>query len=416
MPRPDPGPRLILYGPDARFGAKEKKSFRRYVWYIIWRQDGEKREQSTGVERIDGSLAERRAADQALENFLVERRITEQHSSTGVRGARERTISEVLATYALEHGSEVADPARLGYALKPLARFWGDQFVSAIDKNACKAYVAFRQREFAATEQERVNKQRSAGKTPKPARDFSPATARRELGVLQAAMKHCNIQDIPAVLLPEHSVPRERWLTRSEAARLLRQARKVKRSRKYLPLFILLSLYHGHRRGAVTSLRWKANSQGGYVDLERGIIDFRKRSADDLDRTKDQTKKRRSVVPIHNKARHFLERAEKKAKQFVVGPGTRQLSNPNRGLATAAKAAGLGRITSHTLRHTAITWLVRDGVPLWQVAGWVGTSVEMIEKVYGHHDPSQYAEIMGRKSRSSSTSPNHPRSGRNETK
>jgi len=52
------------------------------------------------------------------------------------------------------------------------------------------------------------------------------------------------------------------------------------------------------------------------------------------------------------------------------------------------KLAGLwGKVTPHTLRHTAATWLMQRGVPIWQAAGYLGMSAQMIERTYGHHHP-----------------------------
>jgi hypothetical protein len=36
-------------------------------------------------------------------------------------------------------------------------------------------------------------------------------------------------------------------------------------------------------------------------------------------------------------------------------------------------------------RHTAATWLMRAGVDRWEAAGFLGMSVEMLDRVYGHH-------------------------------
>lgn len=47
----------------------------------------------------------------------------------------------------------------------------------------------------------------------------------------------------------------------------------------------------------------------------------------------------------------------------------------------------MGRVTPHTLRHTAATWLMQRGVPIWQAAGFLGMSAEVLEKTYGHHHP-----------------------------
>jgi len=55
---------------------------------------------------------------------------------------------------------------------------------------------------------------------------------------------------------------------------------------------------------------------------------------------------------------------------------------------TAVQLAKLsGKVTPHTLRHTAATWLMRAGVDKWEAAGFLGMSVEMLDRVYGHHHP-----------------------------
>jgi hypothetical protein len=44
----------------------------------------------------------------------------------------------------------------------------------------------------------------------------------------------------------------------------------------------------------------------------------------------------------------------------------------------AVTLAGLwGKVTPHTLRHTAATWLMQRGVPIWQAAGYLGMSAAM---------------------------------------
>jgi integrase len=41
-------------------------------------------------------------------------------------------------------------------------------------------------------------------------------------------------------------------------------------------------------------------------------------------------------------------------------------------------------VTPHTLRHTAITWMLQAGVPIWEVSAFAGMTVKMIEDTYGH--------------------------------
>ncbi|HEY5081559.1 MAG TPA: tyrosine-type recombinase/integrase [Bauldia sp.] len=57
--------------------------------------------------------------------------------------------------------------------------------------------------------------------------------------------------------------------------------------------------------------------------------------------------------------------------------------------ASGVRQAGLsGKVTAHTLRHTAATWLMQAGVDVWEAAGFLGMSVQILERVYGHHHPA----------------------------
>lgn len=63
--------------------------------------------------------------------------------------------------------------------------------------------------------------------------------------------------------------------------------------------------------------------------------------------------------------------------------------------------AGLpGRVTPHTLRHTAAMWLMQRDVPIWEAAGFLGMSPEVLQDTYGHHHPDYLqgaAAAIGRK-------------------
>jgi integrase len=53
-----------------------------------------------------------------------------------------------------------------------------------------------------------------------------------------------------------------------------------------------------------------------------------------------------------------------------------------------AHAAGMPDVTPHILRHTAATWQMQLGTDKWQAAGFLGMSVETLERTYGHHHPN----------------------------
>lgn len=92
---------------------------------------------------------------------------------------------------------------------------------------------------------------------------------------------------MPAFTLPEKGVPREVYLTRSEAAALLWASlcwekigaganaywkRRRDQKRSHLARLILIGLYTGTRPGAIKALQWIRNTSGGWVDLDRGVI------------------------------------------------------------------------------------------------------------------------------------------------
>ena len=71
------------------------------------------------------------------------------------------------------------------------------------------------------------------------------------------------------------------------------------------------------------------------------------------------------------------------------------------------KDAGLSAdVIPHCLRHTAATWGMQSGTEVNKLAGFLGMTAEMLERVYGHHSPDfqddAAAGVSGAKGRKSS--------------
>jgi len=225
-------------------------------------------------------------------------------------------------------------------------------------------------------------------------RSRSAGTVRRELGVLRAAINHAHrtgrITRPVAVELPERPEPKDRWLTREEAAAVIRAAR-TRQARLYLPQFILIGLYTGRRKEAILSLRWPQ------VDLEARTINF------DITGRK-RTKKRRGIIPISPRLLPHLRRLRKRGSDlgYVLHINGERIKDIKKGFATACTRAGISGVTPHTLKHTAATWLMQSGTDPWQAAGFLSISVETLLRVYGHHHPDyqrEAAENIGRRPR-----------------
>jgi integrase len=139
-------------------------------------------------------------------------------------------------------------------------------------------------------------------------------------------------------------------------------------------LFILIGLYTGARKGAILELRWLQ------VDLERGRIDFNPPG-------RKRTSKGRPVIPIPRGLLWFLKSARKRGGDmgYVVNRDGAPVGDIKRGFATACDKAGLDDVTPHTLRHTAGTWMAQAGVPMWEIAGYLGHSHERTSELYSHH-------------------------------
>lgn len=276
-------------------------------------------------------------------------------------------IADVLAIYGKEHGTTVKDPVRIGSAIEALLPFWGKLAVSTIKAETCRRYAKSRS----------TTKGMPRGKT----RPVSPATIRRELGTLRAALSYCHAEGYlthaPPVTLPEKPPARDVWLTRDEAARLIRAARRSARG-KHLARFILLCLYTGTRKSAALGLQFVPNTRGGWVDVERGLL-YRRGSAE------RQSNKRQPTVRIPDRLMAHLRRWHSKGARFVVEYQGARVADIKTGWAAICDDAGLPNVTPHTLRHTAITWAMQRGARAWDAAGFFGASVKTIEEVYGHH-------------------------------
>jgi integrase len=91
-----------------------------------------------------------------------------------------------------------------------------------------------------------------------------------------------------------------------------------------------------------------------------------------------------------------LRRWKARGQRYVVEWNGQPISRIDRAFRAAAKDAGFGYdVTPHTLRHTVATWLMQNGSDLWDAAGFLGMTVETLERVYGHHHPDHQSSARG---------------------
>ena len=88
-------------------------------------------------------------------------------------------------------------------------------------------------------------------------------------------------------------------------------------------------------------------------------------------------------------------RRRKTVEWFVVEWNASPVKRINKAFRSARKAAALGPdVVPHTLSHTAITWQAQLGVPAHEICGFFGITLEMFERVYGHHHPDYQSNAV----------------------
>jgi hypothetical protein len=384
-------------------------------WIILHRG----RQVRTGCGRDDTE-----GAAKALETYLGSSHV----STVGATDPRFLAIADVITFYERLKRPKIADPrARAKHELllirlEDLNAFFGARNVSEIKAQLCRDFVDW------STGMPNPNNAKS-GIAPR-ARIVSDQTARRRLTDLRSAVNAYHAEHtlnvVPKVTLPDKTESRYRWLTRTEAARLLgaaigyiwdadrkrwkrrddggldRRPRWIIRRRHAAARFTLMGLYTARREETIRRTQWLATLTHPYVNLEAMI--YHGRGAAEA-----RTKKRRPPAKIANRLRPHLVRwrrldearsAELRAAglmaageeiRFVVHQ--HHNGQPLAGKIRSAwegilEDAGLDDdVVRHTLRHTAATWTMQKGTDMWEASGWLGMTLEQLQETYGHHHP-----------------------------
>jgi integrase len=330
-----------------------------------------------------------REAEQALADYIARK----YQPARLHRDLEEIDCADVLSIYFADVG-EPGDQFEIAARVGRLNEFWGGKMLSEVNAHTCAAYV-----------KHRGNK----------------GGARRDLETLRAAINHHSKEGfhrgMVRVSLPPKGEARDRWLLRKEAAALIwhcwrhREKQTIhtgrskgsaiftdRRPLRHVARFILIGLYTGTRAGAIATASPYAEPGRSFVDLERGIF-FRKAIG------KRVTKKRQTPAPIPPRLLAHMRRWKERkliAACFVEFNG-KPVASVKKGFQSAVRLAGIpGKVTPHTLRHTAATWLMQRGVPIWEAAGFLGMSPEVLQGTYGHHHPDYLqgaATAIGQKSR-----------------
>lgn len=263
--------------------------------------------------------------------------------------------TKVLAawnTYMRDKGTD-----RAAFAALHVLPFFASYDTNDIGLDLCRSYIEHRKSQLT--------------KNGTPPAD---ATIRKELTMLRAALNHAALpghRDFK-IDMPSTPAPRDRYLTRGEFMTFRRAAEKNPR----LALFIELALATAGRKSAILELTWDR------VDFDRKLIDLRNPE-------RRASKKRRAEIPMTDRLYNVLLAAREKATtEWVLEYHGQRVQNVRAAFDKAMRDAGLEKATPHDLRRTAAVWMAEQGVPMSEIAQYLGhSSTRITEQVYARYSP-----------------------------
>lgn len=344
----------------------------------FWSDNGRSKRKSMGT-------TDRAAAEARFAQWLL---LGGHKGEVADEAKADLTVAELWDIYVQKHvDKNTAAPQTIHACWKNLKPHFGSMLLHNIDENTVEDY----------------EEKRLEGTIGRPS---VASTVRKELVALIACMNwHAapergkkallSKKDIPTIRLPAEADPRDRWLTTAEigavlsaAATMHPAAARMSRGER----FLWLALETAARKQAILDLTWDR------VDFETRMIHYAVPG-------RKQTKKRRPSVPISDALLPQLRRMHAERVSDVVLDhdadiwSTMQAIVVKAGLApkqprpTGARIKSTG-VSPHTFRHTAATHMARRGVPLYTIAGVLGNTLAMVERVYAKHQPGALRDAV----------------------
>lgn len=257
-------------------------------------------------------------------------------------------LQDLWDHYLADRRQDGKDVTRQEDAWKRLSVVFAQRMGTDVSKDDCRTYAQLRQRQGAA-----------------------PGTIKTELEYLRACLNLKYGRGHNRVWLPTGSPPRDRCLSREDLDQLLNHV-----STPHVRLFIILAITTGARMSAILELRWDQ-------------VDFKHRTVNFNPVGRQQTNKRRPVVPLNVRAFEALEEAARGAlTDFVIEWDGKPLRSVKKAIRMAAQRSGVP-CSPHVFRHSAGVWMAQADVPMQKISQFLGhTSTRVTEQTYARYSPS----------------------------
>ena len=260
----------------------------------------------------------------------------------------------VNAYIADREADQIASSQRQKDAWKAMAPYWDRVDPVLIDKEMAQGYAA----------------QRKVGQ----------ATVRYELSMLSVALRWAkektHVRQVIEVWRPPAPERKLRHLSHDRFEKWFAEVKA-----HHARLYVLLGLYTMARPAAILELEWDR------VDFDRGEVDLNPKG-------RRQTRKRRPVVPLNDEALEALRLAyEGRQSSYVIERGAKQVKSIKKAFQAASERSGI-HVTPYTLRHTGAVWAAEGGVPMAELAQFMGhDDSATTEKHYARFTPGHLRRV-----------------------
>jgi len=250
--------------------------------------------------------------------------------------------------------------------MKNLDGVFGDMRISQVNGEGQKGCMASRQPAASGTVRLELGKLRTSLKWASERREPREERLRRE--------------DLPYIIMPAHSQPRNIVVQRQ----LLTQMRDAAIDMaagldKEFGLYLILLIETAQRKSAVLDLRWQQ------VNFERRQIQFNPEG-------REQTRKRRPVLPMSNTLERVLLPHRGEPDQLVCG----FKRDPYEKFKQWAFDMGMPELSAHVFRHTWASHSAEDGLDMKIIAAFLGDTMKTVEENYMHLSPDYLRQAVDR--------------------
>lgn len=260
-----------------------------------------------------------------------------------IQKAPQETVEKIFDAY--KKTRTPGEQEKLGYMWKNLKPHFAPYRPDQVDRDKCRKYAKSRS---------------DAG--------ISDNTIIRELSCIRSALRWFDKSYPKTFWTPSKPDPKDEFISKEDFRKLL-ESTKV----RHIRLFIVLAIVTAGRTSAILELKWDQ------IDFERKMINLGK-----------GTKiKRRAQVPMNDLAyNELLSAHEERDSEYVVSYGGRKVASIRNGFKSAIDLAGINKVTPHALRHSAARWMAEAGIPMSEIAQYLGHSdTKTTEKIYARFSP-----------------------------